>query len=200
MSTTQLPSIGAPFEGGFFGGLIRINEQTFALVRAPKATGQHDDIEWHGKYDAIPGAQSWNDGLANTQAMAAAGSEIAQWALAQRIADHADWYIPAMDELEVLYRNLKPTTNENSPWGRSGLNVSAVPPTYPYALDVPLQTPAEDFQDGGVEALDSAWYWSSTQHAGYDDYAWCQLFGNGYQSYNRKDYDSRVVLVRRVAT
>ena len=199
MSKPQLPTIGAPFEGGFYAGQIRIGEQSFALVRAPKATGQHDDVEWHDKYDTIPGAQSWNDGLANTQAMAAAGSKIAQWALAQRIADHADWYIPAMDELEVCYRNLKPTTEQNYLYARSGLNVSAVPPTYPYTPDFPLQTSAEAFRADGAEAFDPVWYWSSTQLAGTGVSAWCQGFGDGGQSGGHKGYDYRVVLVRRVA-
>jgi hypothetical protein len=199
MSKPQLPTIGAPFEGGFYAGKIRIGEQSFALVRAPKATGQHNDVEWHDKYAAIPGAQSWNDGLANTQAMAVADSKIAQWALEQRIADYADWYIPAIDELEVLYRSLKPTTEQNYPYGRSGLNVSAVPPTYPYTPDFPLQTSAEAFRADGAEAFDPAWYWSSTQHAGYDDYAWCQDFGGGNQHHDHKDDAYRVVLVRRVA-
>ena len=199
MSTPQLPAIGAPFEGGFYAGQIRIGEQAFALIRAPKATGQHDDVEWHDKYNAISGAQSWNDGLANTQAMAAAGSKIAQWALEQRIADHADWYIPALDELEVLYRNLKPTTEQNYLYSRSGLNVSAVPPTYPYTPDFPLQTSAEAFRADGAEAFDPVWYWSSTQHAGDVVYAWCQTFDDGGQGSYRKVTDYRVVLVRRVA-
>ncbi len=199
MSTPQLPAIGAPFEGGFYAGQIRIGEQAFALIRAPKATGQHDDVEWHDKYNAISGAQSWNDGLANTQAMAAAGSKIAQWALEQRIADHADWYIPALDELEVLYRNLKPTTEQNYLYSRSGLNVSAVPPTYPYTPDFPLQTSAEAFRADGAEAFDPVWYWSSTQHAGSGVCAWCQYFDDGDQGSYPKGYDYRVVLVRRVA-
>ena len=36
-----------------------------------------------------------------------------------------------------------------------------------------------------------------TQHAGNDDYAWMQHFGNGNQNNNHKDNQYRVVLVRR---
>ncbi len=42
------------------------------------------------------------------------------------------------------------------------------------------------------------WYWTREQHAGDDDFAWCQDFGYGYQSDFHKDGQYRVVLVRRV--
>jgi hypothetical protein len=46
---------------------------------------------------------------------------------------------------------------------------------------------------------EEAWYWTREQHAGNDDYAWCQNFGYGYQSYYHKSLSNRVVLVRRVS-
>jgi hypothetical protein len=42
------------------------------------------------------------------------------------------------------------------------------------------------------------WYWTREQHAGSDDYAWCQNFAGGNQHGNHKDGQYRVVLVRRV--
>lgn len=192
-----LPAIGTPMEGGFFAGAININGQRFALIRAPKALGQHDDVAWNESYDRIPGAQSFCDGFANTEAMAAAGSSGAQWARAQSIGGLSDWYIPSQDELEILYRGFKPTAGKNYLWGRSGLNASALPATYPYTPDMPAQTPLALFQDAAAEALDPVWYWSSTQHAGDDDYAWCQLFANGHQGTIHKGGQCRVVLVRR---
>jgi hypothetical protein len=44
-----------------------------------------------------------------------------------------------------------------------------------------------------------AWYWTCEQHAGYDDYAWCQLFGYGRQGNCPKSDNYRVVLVRSIA-
>jgi hypothetical protein len=44
-----------------------------------------------------------------------------------------------------------------------------------------------------------AWYWTSDQHAGDDDYAWCQYFGYGIQGNSRKSLYDRVVLVRSSA-
>lgn len=197
--TTQLPlpTIGTPMEGGFFAGAINIDGQRFGLVRAPKALGQHDDTPWNDKWDRVAGAQSFCDGLANTEAMATAGSDIAKWARMQDIAGHNDWYIPAQDELEILYRNLKPTTDKNTLYGRSGVNTSALPPTYPYAEDAPAQTPLALFQEDGEEAFNPVWYWSSTQHAGDGGCAWCQGFAFGGQGGNHKGSQSRVVLVRR---
>jgi len=54
---------------------------------------------------------SFVDGLANTRAMAAAGSELAQRILDLRIAGRDDWYLPALDETERLYRNLHAMTS-----------------------------------------------------------------------------------------
>ena len=194
------PAIGTEMEGGFYAGHIRQDDgKTYAIIVAPKALGQHEGHAWNNQYQNIPGAQSWNDGLANTQAMAESGSQIAQWALDQQINGHADWYIPAMDELELLYRNLKPTTEQNWLYARAGINLSAVPTTYPYTPEFPAQTTVAPFQAGGTEAFEPELYWSSTQHAGDDACAWCQGFSSGGQVSNRKDDDCRVVLVRRVA-
>ncbi len=194
----HLPEIGQPFEGGFFAGLISIDKRPFALVRAPKAAGQHNDVCWHEDYRRIEGALSFCDGLSNTNAMAEAGSKIAQWAREQHIAGFDDWHIPAMDALEICYRHLKPTAASNSLWGRSGLNVSAVPSTYPYSAELPTQTLVDAFREGDAEAFDPVWYWSSTQPAGDDDYAWCQGFRDGYQYASHKDDQCRVVLVRSI--
>lgn len=192
-----LPAIGEPYAGGFYVGQIMSNGERYVLIVAPKAEGEHDDVEWHAECSNIPGAQSYCDGLANTQAMAEAGSALAQWALGLNIDGHADWYLPSQDELELCYRALKPTADKNYPYGRSGINASAVPPTYPYTADAPAQTPVEAFQAGGTEAFDDAWYWSSTQHASSSDDAWCQYFGYGDQDIISKDNQLRARAVRR---
>ena len=187
------PILGTSMGGGFYAGRIIIDDQPFALVVAPKAEGQHKPTIWIPDYKEVPGALSYNDGLANTKAMAEAGSKLAQWAIDLRIAGFDDWYLPAQDELEVAHRNLKPTTDKNYCWARSGTNLSAVTPTRPYTPDFPLQTESELFKAGGAEAFDADWYWSSTQHASVSDYAWFQHFSNGNQDY----YDPYVKLRAR---
>lgn len=175
-----LPAIGTPMPGGFFSGVIMLDGQRRAIIAASKKLGELRGI-WQPDYIDVPGAKSCNDGLANTRAMAEAGSPIAKQVLGLEIDGLNDFYIPAQDELEICYRVFKPTPYENSQYARSGINVSALPPTYPYTPEFPAQTPLEAFQEGGEDAFESDLYWTSTQHAGYSDCAWFQSFINGDQ-------------------
>lgn len=194
------PSIaGTPLGGGFYAGRILTAGILYALIIAPKAEGERKAGPWSKSYDSVPGALNWNDGLANTAAMADAGSALAKWAQALRIGGYSDWYLPALDETEIAYRYLKPTAESNSLWTRSGINVSAVPPTYPYTADLPAQTSNELFRSGGSEAFDDEAYWTSTQHASSSDYAWTQDFSDGGQNYWVKDNTLRGRAFRRLA-
>ena len=188
-------AIGAALAGGFFAGIIRINGEEHALVVAPKDIGEKKGI-WNGSDKPVPGATSYFDGLENTVAMAEAGSELAQWARTINHEGFDDWYIPSRDELEIVYRNLKPTTETNATY-RSGDNPSSSPVGYPYTRDLPAQTAASAFQEGGAEALADDWYCSSTQRASNTAYAWGQDFDFGYQDDFHKSYAGRARAVRR---
>jgi hypothetical protein len=196
----EIPAIlGEPFEGGFYAGRIQVDGVPHILIVAPKAEGERADVAWLESEDRVDGADSYCDGMKNTVAMAECGSELANWARALTIGGHTDWYVPSQDELEVLYRNLKPTTRSNSLYGRSGMNVSAVPSTYAYTAEIPAQTEASAFVEGGEQAFADEWYWSSTQHASDDDFAWLQYFYDGYQDYCDKSAELRARAVRRFA-
>lgn len=198
-ATTAIPTVpGTPFAGGFFAGLIHQADGIYALVVAPKAEGEHEDCVWGaGKARArLAGAMSFFDGRANTEAMAAADSALAKWARGLAIGGFGDWYLPARDELELAYRNLKPTAEKNYCW--QGDNPSSVPPGYAYMPGAPAQTAADAFKDDGAEAFDTVWYWTSTQYAGDEAYAWVQHFDDGDQSNGHKDDDYRARAVRRV--
>jgi len=198
-SVKETPSIlGTAMGDGFYAGRIMIDGLAYALIVAPKAEGEHEDAIWIDDYKDVSGAKSYNDGLANTQEMAEAGSDLAKWAQDLRIGGNDDWYLPSQDELEIIYRNLKPTTETNSCWARSGINLSAVEPTRPYTPDFPVQTQAEAFIEGGEQAFDDVWYWSSTQHASDSYYAWGQMFGGGSQYDYVKSYECRARAVRRL--
>ena len=194
-----LPIIGTAMGGGSYAGRVVIDGKPFALIVAPKADGEHDDTAWNGSTMGVPGAMSYFDGHANTEAMADAGSNLAKWARGLSIGGHDDWYLPSQDELELCYRNLKPGTGKNSFWARSGINLNSLPQGAPYTPDSPVQTLAEAFRAGAYEAFGLDWYWTSTQHASGSDYAWYQDFSYGDQFISRKGGKFRARAVRRSA-
>ena len=200
MQKINQPAIGTAMEGGFFAGHYLLNDQPTGLIVSPKAIGQHPKaIAWNKSEKSVVGALSYVDGMANTQAMAEAGSKLAQWMRGLRIDGFDDWYLPAQDELEILYRNLKPSAVENWCYARSGINLSTLPPTRPYTPGHPVQTLLEAFREGGQEAFDLEAYWSSTQHAASTSYAWYQNFSHGRQDITRKSVALRARAVRSFA-
>lgn len=187
--------IGTPFAGGFYAGKFNCDGAVYALIVSPKAEGE-TEMSWGEYGQDIPGARSCFNGLANTQAMVGVGSALAKWALGLNINGHTDWYIPSRDELEMLYRAFKPTSEENCCSFRDGDNASSIPAGYPYTEQEPEQTVASAFQDGGAEAFADVWYWSSTQYS--PDNAWIQDFDDGFQLTYHKDYELRARAVRRI--
>lgn len=184
--------------GGFYAGQIRQADGLYILVVAPKDGGEHDDTPWHTSTQRVDDARSFFDGKANTAAMVRAGVALAVWASGLNVNGFNDWYLPARDELEIVYRNLKPTTESNYVW-RQGENPSSVPAGYPYTEDSPAQTGAVAFQDESAEALaGESYYWTSTQSEGYSGGAWGQYFGDGTQNDFHKDYEFRARAVRRM--
>ncbi len=190
----QLPTeAGTPFEGGYFVGRIRVGADVYALIVSPKQAGETEGA-WGDYGKDVPGARSFFDGAANTLAMAEAGSSIAQGVLKLEINGYSDWHIPSRDELELVYRNLKPTTDRN--WRWRGDNPSSVPPGYCYEEQSPAQTTVAAFQAGGEEALEDTWYWTSTQNSARG--AWYQGASYGDQGTYGKYYGpGRFRAVRR---
>ncbi|WP_230369086.1 DUF1566 domain-containing protein [Paludibacterium denitrificans] len=176
--SNNIPIIGSPLAGGFYAGRFRIGRIRFALIVSPNANGETFGI-W-GKFGKdINGANSPFDGMSNTKSMADSGSEIAKWVLGLTINGYSDWYLPSRDELEILYRNLKPGRCPNRCAFRDGDNPSSMPPGFPYTYQSPEQTKAESFRDGQSEAFKSNWYWSSTQYSELS--AWAHFLPDGYQ-------------------
>ena len=190
--------IGAPFEGGYYGGKINQDGTEYYLVVAPKATGQ-DFLQWNNG-DFTAGTDSVVDGPANTAAMIAAGGHPAAiFCNDLNIGGFTDWYMPAKNELEVLYYFLKPTTATNDT--ASGANANAVAPepiNTNYSSGAPAQTSAALFQTGGSESIEVAigWFWSSTQID--TSLAWGQRFTFGIQESYAKSQSRAVRAIRRV--
>ena len=191
---SELPPIGAALAAGFFAGLVAFNGDHYAIIVSPKAEGEIEDA-WGDYGSRIDGADSCFDGLANSNAMLNT-SHLANLIRGLRIGGLDDWYLPSRDELEICYRNLKPTTTKNWCSFRDGDNASSVPVSYPYTKESPLQTSVELFQENGAEAFENLAYWSSTQYSA--DGAFCQDFDGGSQGYLGKYYALRARAVRRV--
>lgn len=187
-----LPEIGQAYGGGFFSGITVQDGKRYMLITAGR---EHElEGEW-GEYGTkIEGADSFTDGRANTEAMAAAGSELAQQVLALSIGGHNDWAIPARDQQELQYRNLKPTARENYCCGRDGDNPHSLPIGLLYTAESPTKTTVGAFREGGSEAFQSSWYWSSSQRSA--DTAFIMTFGGGYQDLDAKSLELRVRPVR----
>ena len=196
ITETTLPAIGTPMPGGFFAGAYMLNGQRRALILSTKKIGISLKGAWHEEEIDVHGAKSYIDGMANTLAMAEAGSGLAKTTLELEIDGQKDFYIPSQDELEICYRAFKPGTESNWCYARSGINLSALPPTYPYTPDFPVQTLLDAFKKGGEEAFEEEWYWTSTQHAGRSHDAWCQYFIYGNQDYYYESCECRVRPVR----
>ena len=166
MTTPKIPTKpGTAFGGGYYAGRFFIADHAYALIVSPKAAGTIDSTPWNESTASVAGDTSYNDGAANTAAMAKAGSTLAKKITGLRIGKFKDWYLPSRLELMLAYHELGA---------------------------------ARAFKPGGKQAFDSAWYWSSTQHAEYSDYAWMQHFGNGDQDGYLKSDAYRARAVRRL--
>lgn len=191
--------IGQSYGGGFYAGQISTAGTGIAdyyLVIGPVASAENTSIKWKTSSTSTAGTSSVINGPANTTAMNDASHPAAQFCIAVSAGGFSDWYMPAKNELEVCYYNLKPTTTSNQI--TSGINANSVPiRAAPYTSGTPAQTSAADFQSTGTEAFGTTYYWSSTEQS--SPYAWRQTFYNGFQSAAGKTYNSRVRAVRRVA-
>lgn len=196
---THPTTIGQAYGGGYYGGKINDSGTQYYLVVAPKATGE-TIVAW-GPTGVGTGAVSYTNGPANSAALAALGSSYAAANFCEglTIGGYSDWYLPARNELEVLYYFLKPSTTLNDT--SSGSNANAVSPepiSTNYTLGSPAQTASGiNFRLNESEAFAAGHYWSSTE-TGINE-AWQQYFSNGYQYYSHKDSTIYTRAVRRIA-
>ena len=192
-------AIGDAFGGGFYAGQISTAGNGIAdynLVVGPVASAESSSKQYKTSRTATTGTSSVIDGPANSTAMNNASHPAAQFCEAVNVGGFTDWYMPAKNELEVCYYNLKPTTGSNNT--SSGINANAVPArARNYTSGTPAQTSATDFKDTGAEDFAAGYYWSSTQNI--SSTAWTQIFSYGFQGAYYKDGSYRVRAIRRVA-
>ena len=198
----------------------------FRLIVAPKSSGENAARALKNALTAFPtDCQTLAEGWVSTEAMKNADISTvypaAHWARGLTINSKSDWYIPARDELELCWRNLKPTTDNNyatadRPTAASfdyknkgsygdvanthGLDNNSSPAGAAHTTTVPGQVAATAFRTGGAEAFEygASYYWSSTEYSA--SYAWFQYWNSsvpGRQNGNNKSTAFRVRAARR---
>jgi hypothetical protein len=131
-----LPAIGEAFGGGYLAALMPAPEgRQFAIIVAPKAEGEKNDLQWKSDYSRTKGTDSANNGFDNSEAMNNAEHPAAQFCRGLTIGGHTDWYLPASAEQAAIWANLGPN-----------------------------HTPVDAFKSGQPEAYDASWYWTSTEY------------------------------------
>ena len=230
-STSFVPSfdteIGAAYGGGYVAGKIvsDYDGQTYGLIISD---GSGDSVKmgagtmmWRNARTAVSSTHgvppmTLADGRANHNAILALNAltdfPAFKWiednCNATALNGHDDWYLPSRDELEIIYRNFKPTTQDNNDGTRytsgfggdgavHGTNANSVPEGVGYTLTDPAQTGDTNFRGTSEDAFEASNYWSSTELDA--SYAWGQYFNFGHQVNHFKDGSIRVRAVRRVA-
>jgi len=190
--------IGQAFGGGYYAGQIGVSGvATHYLIVGPLSSAQTQTSFATGS-GSDP--TDFIDGPTNSSTMNNASHPAAQFCEGLTIGGFSDWYLPAKNELEVCYYNLKPTLNPpNTNDTSSGINANAVPARASnYTTGTPARTTATAFITGGTEFFTADGYWSSTQAASAT--AWRQVFTNGYQGPYGKTVSAYFVrAIRRVA-
>jgi hypothetical protein len=208
-------AIGSLYGGGYFAGRINDGGTIYDLIVAPTLgdnSGPNPAGTLQGQYGGatpttvqykltstgdLPSATAQNEvyGKLATDLFADGSHPLFDWCKNSAtgpnggggIGGNTDWYIPAKNELEVLYYYLKPdpaaggAVNDTS----SGSNPNAVSPepiSTNYTVSNPAQTTGTLFQSAAAQAFSNtgAW-WTSTEFSLNDNTAWGSNFLNGGQ-------------------
>jgi len=216
--TINVASVGG---SGTFGDWSVMAQ--YRIIVSPKSSGESASLAYKNTDDQAPMAcTTLTEGRKATLAMVSAGSAAvypaAHFCNNLSIGGKTDWYLPARDELELCWRNLKPTTNGNYNGGRTdsyfdyktlgayddvaaeqGINLNSNPAGAAYTASSPARTTVAAFQEGGSEAFSGeVYYWSSSEYN--TSTAWFQSWyslSSGYQYASTKAFSYRVRAVRR---
>jgi hypothetical protein len=102
--TPPVPGELWPAMGGRYDGILRGDDgKAYHQISALPGDGEFLAAAWGERGKRVEGAESDRDGLTNTDAMAAAGSELAIKVRALRIAGFDDWHLPARHQAQLSY-------------------------------------------------------------------------------------------------
>jgi len=156
---------GQPYEGGYFVGTITPpGGQAYHLIVADENDYEGYDPRFIDMQDVgSVGNPDFLDGETNHGAEYAAGVDyLAAYNIKPpgmgSINGYSDWYIPSRDELELIYRTFKPTTDANAIVTASGSNNPASNTmvngfTGPYTTTTPGQTNLVSYRGTGNQAF-----------------------------------------------
>ena len=200
--------IGQVFGGGYYAGQISTAGNSvadFYLVVGPRSSADTSGLAWKTTGTTTAGTSSVIDGPGNSATMDNASHPAAQFCEGLTIGGFSDWYMPAKNELEICYFNLKGIGAYPANAPGSGANANAVPARASnYTAGTPAQTSATIFQaPSGAQRFTASGvlsgYWASTEYS--SGSGWNQSFYyGGAQGGAGKTYTNRSVrAVRRVA-
>lgn len=156
-TTVAIPPtvLGQVWRGGYYGGILCANgggTPTHYLVISDKTVGFAQSLQFCTNNTASPPTNRTN-GPTNTTTMATAGIyPAASFCENLTSGGYTDWYMPAVDELQILYVNLKPGTTLNVT--NSGYNANSYPVrSTNYTTTVPAQTAVTLFKAGAAQAF-----------------------------------------------
>lgn len=203
-SVAPFYAIGDAYGGGYYAGDISTNGTgvaNFHLVVGPQSSAQVFN-QWQTSNTSGTGSTSFINGPSNSANLNSPSYPAAYFCEGLTVGGYSDWYMPARDEFEVIYYNLKPTTTANNTG--FGTNAYSVPTrTTNYTAGNPPQTSVAAFKDTGSQYLNTSgnpYYWTSTEYTGESNgQAWRIGADQGNQPTAGMSNNSYTRAVRRVA-
>ena len=197
----------------------------YRIIVAPKSSGENTSIAYKNANTAAPVAcGTLSEGRKATLAMVAADTSTvypaAHYCNNLTIGGKTDWYLPARDELELCWRNLKPTADANyvvadRPVGATpnymnlgsygdtanthGLDNNSSPVGAAHISGTPAQVAAgKNFRTSESEAFayGSFSYWSASEYSATG--AWFQYWHSSFTGHQVTNGKSNACYVRAV--
>lgn len=92
-------ALGYFYQGGYYIGDVTVSATTYAILLAPKSSGQGATTSSWGPLFTVTGATSAVDGLSNSTVLNSASYTPAFFCMNLTLNDYSDWYLPATNEL-----------------------------------------------------------------------------------------------------
>jgi len=200
----EIPTqLGQEFGGGYFCGYYSLNADgvaTHALIMAPQSARSVQQLKITN--NATANTSSSYDGLANTNAMIAAGASdhpAADYCTSYTGGGFTDWYVPSQNEWHACLRAFRSESGEaENNWN----NAYACPQLL--ANNYKIGKTKQPFFTISVNDYENVNYWTSTETPGVrggpatSNYRFAQLYANPLASAS-KSSSYYVLPFRRVA-